>query len=169
MAPAAPQRRFALDHNFPAPVLAAFAVMMPAVELVPVADIDPTFPTLDDWELFVALHHHPGQWDGLITNDEALLSLPKEMSVLSQTGLSLVVATGEGHNPVRAVGVLLSHLAHICHHTQPRLPQVWKLSVSQKNFDEPWKFLERIADKRSTTARELFQTHKLHNFGRRDP
>jgi hypothetical protein len=47
-----------------------------------------------------------------------MLSLAKEMTVLSQTGLTLVVAKGQGHNPIRAVG-LLCHLAHICHHTQP--------------------------------------------------
>jgi hypothetical protein len=32
--------RFALDHNFPAPVLAAFSVLMPQVDLVPLARID---------------------------------------------------------------------------------------------------------------------------------
>jgi len=48
--------RFALDHNFPAPVLGAFSVMMPNVELVAIATIDQGFAELDDWELFVALH-----------------------------------------------------------------------------------------------------------------
>jgi len=31
-------------------------VMMPHVELVPIADIDQNLAEVDDWELFVALH-----------------------------------------------------------------------------------------------------------------
>jgi hypothetical protein len=50
--------------------------------------------------------------------------------------LSLVVAKGQGHNPIRAVGVLLCHLAHICHHTVPGTAQIWNLKVAQKNHDE---------------------------------
>jgi len=63
---------------------------------VPIAEIDPALAEVDDWELFVALHRHEQRWAGLVTNDEALLSLPKEMTVLSQTHLTLVVAAGEG-------------------------------------------------------------------------
>jgi hypothetical protein len=89
------------------------------VELVPVRAIYASWATLDDWELLLALHRHERRWDGLMTNDDAMLSLAKEMTVLSQTGLTLVVAKGEGHNPIRAVGALLCHLPHICHHTTP--------------------------------------------------
>ena len=49
---------------------------------------------LDDWELFLALHRLHPRWDGLITNDDTLLAQPKEMTVLSQTHLTLVVAKG---------------------------------------------------------------------------
>ena len=50
--------RFALDHNFPANVVATFGTLMPRLELVPIRDIDTRFAELDDWELFVALHRH---------------------------------------------------------------------------------------------------------------
>jgi len=153
--------RLALDHNFPAPVLKAFGVMVPHVELVPIAEIDEGLAEVDDWELFVALHRHEQRWDGLVTNDEALLSLAKEMTVLSQTNLTLIVAAGEGHNPIRAVGLLLCHLNHICHHTTPDRPQVWKLTVSQKDYDEPRKYLEKIAEKKQKTVEELFQIHRV--------
>ena len=153
--------RFALDHNFPAPILKAFAVMMPHVELVPIVEIDKGLAEIDDWELFVALHRHEQQWDGLVTNDEALLSLPKEMTVLAQTHLTLVVAAGEGHNPIRAVGLLLCHLNHICHHTKPDRAQVWRLGVKQKDYEEPRKYLEKIAEKRKISVDDIFQTHKL--------
>jgi hypothetical protein len=153
--------RFALDHNFPAPALSAFGLMMPNVELVAIADVDEAFAELDDWELFVALHRHPRRWDGLITNDDKLLALEKEMTVLSQTNLTLVVAKGEGDNPIRAVGLLLCHLNHICHHSRPDRAQVWILRVAQKNYEEPRAYLERIADKRGTSAEEIVRAHKL--------
>jgi hypothetical protein len=43
-----PHRRFALDHNFPAPVLRSFAMLLPFVDLVPIGDITrpgPSCPT----------------------------------------------------------------------------------------------------------------------------
>src|SRR5688572_12704525 len=125
---------------------------LPQVELVPIRDIDPGFAELDDWELLRELHRHGRAWDGIITNDDAMLSLPKEMTVLSQTGLTLVVAKGEGHNPIRAIGTLLCHLTHICHHTIPGTAQVWKLRVAQKNAQEVRDYLEAIAEKTGTTV-----------------
>lgn len=154
-------RRFALDHNFPAPFLARFAALMPYVELVSVAEIGPAFATLDDWELFLALYRHEARWDGLITNDARLLSLPREMSVLSQTHLTLVVADGVGHDPIRAVGILLSHLKHVCHHSRPDRAQVWKLGARQKEPDDPFTYLETIGEKRGESAAPVFQQHKL--------
>jgi hypothetical protein len=127
------RRLFALDHNFPEPVLATLATAIPMAELVPVRSIGEGMSDLDDWQLLAALNRDPRPWDGLITNDEAILSLPKEMTVLSQTHLSLVVVKGEGHSPVRATGVLLCHLAHICHHTTREHAQIWRLRVAQKN------------------------------------
>jgi hypothetical protein len=161
MAGAGDKVRFALDQNYPAPVIQAFGVMMPYVNLAPVAEIDPALAELDDWELFLALHRHQPPWDGLITNDDSLLAQPKEMTVLSQTHLTLVVAKGEGHSPVRSVGLLLAHLGHICHHSRRDRAQVWKLSVAQKDYEEPRAYLERIALKSKTTVDDLVRTHKL--------
>jgi hypothetical protein len=126
-----PRRLFALDQNFPEPVLAALESVLPA-ELVPVRKIDPKLSEVADWELLLALHRHSRPWDGLITNDDAMLKLPKELVVLSQTRLTLVVAKGEGHNPIRAVGALLCHLSHIRHQTNPQAAQIWTLRVAQK-------------------------------------
>jgi hypothetical protein len=90
-----------------------------------------------------------------------MLSLPKEMTVLSQTGLTLVVAKGEGHNPIRAVGALLCHLPHICHHTKPGLAQLWNLKVSQKNYDEVSEYLDKIAAKNKTTVASLVAANRV--------
>ena len=154
-------RRFALDHNFPGVFLDAFRRMMAYVELVPVSDIDPGFPDLDDWELLHELYLRHPVWDGLVTNDRNMLSLAKEMTVLDQTGLTLVVATGEGHNRVRAVGVLLCHMKHICHHTTRERAQIWELRVTQKDCDAPEAYLRRIAARHGTSVAKLHEMNKL--------
>jgi hypothetical protein len=134
---------------------------LPQVELVPVREIDPAFADLADWELLRELSRHERAWDGMITNDENMLSLPKEMTVLSQTGLTLVVAKGEGHNPIRAIGTLLCHLSHICHHTTPGTAQVWKLRVTQKNAEPASDYLDAIAKKMKTTVARIHAENKL--------
>jgi hypothetical protein len=152
---------FALDHNFPEPVLSAFADVLPMVELVPVRAVDPAWARLDDWELLAALHRHRRPWDGLITNDDHMLALPREMTVLSQTGLTLVVSKGEGHNPIRAVGTLLCHIPFVCHHTRPGHAQIWNLRMSQKNHEEVGDYLEKIAQRTGVTVGELLSAHRL--------
>lgn len=155
------RRLFALDHNFPQPILGAMSSALPQAELVPVRDIDPTFADLDDWELLRELHRHERPWDGMITNDDAMLALPKEMTVLSQTGLTLVIAKGEGHNPIRAVGTLLCHLTHICVHTTPGTGQIWRLRVSQKNAEPVHDYLDAIATKSRTSVAAIVRANKL--------
>ncbi len=155
------RRLFALDHNFPEPIVLAIAKAIPAAELVPVRAIGPELAELEDWELLARLHRDERTWDGLITNDVAMLSQPKEMTALSQTRLTLVVARGEGSNPIRAAGVLLCHLNHICRHTTHERAQIWDLRVKQKNAEEPRAFLERIAEKTGTTPEELVRVNRL--------
>lgn len=153
--------RFALDHNFPQPVVAPFSMLLPHVELVPISTIDPLLAKMDDWEIFIALATAERHWDGFITGDADLLSLPKEMTVLSQTSLTLVVTEGEGHSPIRAVGLLLCHLNHICHQTKDDLAQIWTLRTTQKNHEEPRAFLEKIAGKKKMTTEKLIAENKL--------
>jgi len=131
------------------------------VELVPIRAIDAAWTDLEDWELLLALHRHERNWDGMITNDEDMLSLAKEMTVLSQTALTLVVAKGEGHNPIRAVGALLCHVPFICHHTTRDRAQVWNLRVSQKNYDAVQVYLEKIAAKDGITVSGLVANNRV--------
>ena len=42
------RRRFALDQNFPEPIVDALSTWLEA-ELVPIRRIDQRMPTLDDW------------------------------------------------------------------------------------------------------------------------
>lgn len=157
------RRLFALDHNFPEPVLLGLAKAIPMAALVPVRTIRSELAEMDDWELLLALHRDERPWDGLVTNDTGMLSLPREMTVLSQTGLTLVVVRGEGGSPVRAIGALLCHLPFICRHTVAHRAQIWRLGVAQKNYEDASIYLDKIAEKHRTTVQALFEQHKLSN------
>lgn len=152
---------FALDQNFPQPIVETLREFMTEAELVAVGDIDPRLTDIDDWELLLALHHHARAWDGLITTDSGMLSLPRELSVLMQTGLTLVVADAAGHDPLKATGLVLAYLPWIAAHTQADHPQVWVLRSANKPHKEPWEWLTRLASRRGTTARALFDGEKL--------
>jgi hypothetical protein len=88
---------FALDQNFPHPIVGALNAFLLEAELVPLRDIDPLLVAdMDDWQVLLALHHHDRAWDGLITTDSGMLNLPREIAVIRQTNLTLVVAEGGG-------------------------------------------------------------------------
>ena len=53
-----PRRLFALDQNFPQPIVSALSEFMAEAEFVALADIDARLADLDDWEVLLALHHH---------------------------------------------------------------------------------------------------------------
>ncbi len=161
MRSATPRRRFALDHNFPEPILSGLAAAIPMAELVPVRFIEAHITELDDWELLLALHQHELHWDGLVTNDANMLALPREVTVLAQTRLTLVVIRGDGDSAVRATGALLCHLPFICRHTTPERAQVWRLRTAQKNYDEVTIYLDQIAARHGKTAEALFEEYKL--------
>ena len=51
-------RLFALDHNFPDPIVAVLADFQEDAKLVRVDQIDSRMPDLEDWELLLALSLH---------------------------------------------------------------------------------------------------------------
>jgi hypothetical protein len=161
----APRRLFALDQNFPEPIVRALDEFLGCARLVPVRQIDERMPRLEDWELLEKIHAHRGlassdgaelqAWDGLITSDDAMLNDPRAMGTLKRTGLTLVIADGQGHNPVRATGLVLFHLDHICVHTVPSRPQIWTLRATQKQSESPDKHLATLASREKITVQEL--------------
>jgi hypothetical protein len=94
-------RLFALDKNFPQPIVGVLSDFQTDATLVPLDQINPRMSTLDDWELLLALHHHADPWDGLITTDTSMLAQGPELATLIQTRLTLVVAVASGHNQSR--------------------------------------------------------------------
>ena len=155
------RRLFALDQNFPTPIVATLQQYMPEADLVAIADIHPRMPTLEDWQVLLALHTDKRPWDGLVTNDADMLALPKEMAVLIQTKLTLVIAEAAGHDPLRATGLVLTHLPWICKKTSPDASQVWLLRATQKAHEEPWSLLAEIGRRRGGSAKDHFRANKL--------
>jgi hypothetical protein len=64
-------RLFALDHNFPDPIVSVLAGFQTDAELVRIDQIHSGMADLDDWELLLALHQRSEAWDGLITTDSS--------------------------------------------------------------------------------------------------
>lgn len=153
-------RLFALDHNFPSPIVQVLAEFQADAELVRVDEIDDRMPDLDDWELLLALHHHARPWDGLITTDSSMLNQGPELASLIQTNLTLVVAVESGHNPVKASGLLFAYLGGICQ-TRPDQPQVWTLAATNRPHRKPWDFFERFAEHNNCSTDEMWQAFRL--------
>lgn len=154
-------RLFALDHNFPDPIVTVLTDFQADAELVRVDEIDKRMPDLDDWELLLALHHHARPWDGLITTDSSMLNQGPELAALIQTKLTLVVAMASGHDPVKASGLLFAYLGGICKRTRPDAAQAWTLNAAHHRHREPWDFLKRFADHNSREAADVWHEFKM--------
>lgn len=109
---------FALDQNFPQPLVQSVQPYLADVELVPIRAIDVRLTDAEDWEILLALQHHARAWDGLVTTDSSMLNQARELAVVRQTNLSLVVAHDSGHDPIKATGLLLAHIDYIARETK---------------------------------------------------
>lgn len=155
------RRLFALDHNFPDPIVAVLADFQAHADLVRIDQIDARLPDLEDWELLLALYHDERPWDGLITTDSSMLNQGPELATLIQTRLTLVVVLEAGHNPVKASGLLFAHLEGICKRTEPNTPQVWPLRAVSQSHRDPWEFLQRFAEHNNRSAEEVWGQYRL--------
>jgi hypothetical protein len=162
---------FALDHNYPAPIIQQAQPYLLGVELVSIEDIDPRLTQFEDWELLLALHHHSREWDGMISNDTSMLDQERELAVLGYTHLTLVAPVAAGHDPIRSTGLVLAHIEDIASRTTPRKPQVWRLTGRTGGGQHPDQFIEKLAKKaqldpvdlrkRGTPARNVLQRNPL--------
>lgn len=152
---------FAIDHNFPVPIVETLAKYQSDAEVVSISEIDPRMSELEDWEILLTLHLHERAFDGLITQDDSMLSLEREVSVLVQTKLTLIVPLKSGSNPIKSTGLLFAYLSAICGQTTIRSPQVWRLGIGHKPPKDGWDCLRGIADKNNESAQNLFDRSKL--------
>lgn len=152
---------FALDQNFPVPIIVALNEYIVEATLVSVRDIDPLLAEVDDWEIFVALSQDAAPWDGLITTDSGMLAQSRELAAVLQTNLTLVVTHDAGHDPIKATGLLFTHLAYICRNTRKDEAQIWELSARNRPAHPPWHFFERIAQHTTRTAGDVWEEGRL--------
>lgn len=162
---------FALDHNYPAPIIDRARPFLRDVELVPIGEIDPRLPEFDDWKLLLALHYHSRAWDGMISNDTSMLEQDRELAVLGYTCLSLVAPVAAGHDPIRSTGLVLAHIENIASRTTTARPQVWKLHGRTPGGEHPDRFFAKLAKragldphdlrKEAMPARELLERNPL--------
>lgn len=155
------RRLFALDHNFPDPIVAVLADFQAHADLVRIDQIDARLADLDDWELLLALYHDERPWDGLITTDGSMLNQGPELATLIQTRLTLVVVLESGHNPVKASGLLFAHLEGICKRTLPDVAQVWPLRAVSQPHRDPWEFLQRFAEHNNRPPEDVWRQYQL--------
>nr|MBA2601366.1 hypothetical protein [Actinomycetota bacterium] len=156
-------RLFALDQGFPQPIVQSLSEYLEdEVALRPIAAIDPRLTeNMDDWQILLALHHHAEPWDGLITTDSGMLALPRELAVVLQTKLSLVVVLESGHDPVKATGILLAQISGICKRNVPNRGQIWALRTVEKRPEDPWDQLHALAERRGVERAELWEDARL--------
>jgi hypothetical protein len=161
---------FALDHNYPSPIIEQAKPFLADVELAFIGEIDPRLPEFDDWELLLALHHHPRGWDGIISNDTSMLDQERELAVLGYTHLTLVAPVAAGHDPIRSTGLVLTHIENIAARTTPRRPQIWRLSGRTGSGQHPDQFIDKLARKASLDPIDLRkQATPSSAILRRDP
>ncbi|HVF59610.1 MAG TPA: hypothetical protein VNJ70_07370 [Thermoanaerobaculia bacterium] len=154
--------RFALDQNFPAPIVAALRDYIVEADLVPIGDIHPRLPTLDDWQLLVVLSRDSPACDGLVTTDNSMLLQERELAVLIQTKLTLVVADAAGDDPIKATGLVLAYLPWIAKRKHRHQAQVWVLRTMPRAAEDPWDRLKRIAKQQGDAdPKRLYSRHKI--------
>jgi hypothetical protein len=151
---------FVYDQNFPMPIMRH--IIVPGLTLRPLKDIHPDLiADHDDWEVMRELRVRGGV-DGWITLDRKMLNLEKEMVVLHQSRLSLVVFEGAGNDPLIATGMLLTHVTVIAKQTNPRQAQLSHLRRSPtKPPENPWARIEQIAAREKVSAQTLYDRNKL--------
>ena len=145
---------FVLDHNFPWQV--TDLPWPEGLRLTRLADYDASLiQHYDDWQVFDALNRR-GDVDGFITNDAKILHLAREMVVLSRTRLTLVVADGVGHDPIRATGLVMLYLGQITHRLSHRA-QIFTLRSGDLGRYQcsPAKRINRLAEHQNITPQEL--------------
>jgi len=152
--------RFAVDHNFPKPLLDAIRGYLPfGVEMI--KDISPLLvENVEDWQVLLALSQR--EYHGFISLDFEAIVLPKEMAVVHQTHLTVVAIEAAGNNPLRAAGQLLIHATHIEKAYRADAAQVFKISPPRLRPPErAWDCLGTISARQEKSVAQVFREYRL--------
>jgi hypothetical protein len=148
---------FVLDQNFPFHVL---SVRWPLhVRLTPLGDIAPNLvEDHEDWEILYHLDQR-GDVHGFVTNDANMLDLPREITMLQWTKLTLVVTASVGHDAIRATGLLMVYMDAIARRGvgQPQLYVLKPINLAATNLHD---HTNKLAGRVGLTPPELLQRER---------
>lgn len=152
--------RFAVDHDFPEPILRATAPFLP-IDVEMIATLDRRLvDRLDDWQVILALSQ--AGFEGLITLDTAMLSLPRELAVVHQTRFTIVAIEAAGYNPLRATGQLLLHVQEVAAQHDSSQPQIFRIARPRGIHPaSAWDSLGEIASNQGVSIQQLFDANRL--------
>ncbi len=150
-----PKKLFVLDTNFPEPIVDALAPFITDATLVPIRAMGAGWSEWDDDVVIGRLAQHAIHWAGLITTDDDMVSDRAIMTALFHARIALIIAAAAGHNPLKASGLVLTHLPWICKNMPFGSPSIYRLATSNPECLSPIKKLDRLAqhDKGPATAR----------------
>lgn len=102
-----------------------------------------------------------GGIDGFVTLDSQMLNLAKEMAVLQQTKLTLVVVQEGGSDPFVATGLLMVYMPQILKRFEPHKAQLWRLRHGEKKPEKPWDQLRTIANHQNADVGDLYRSVRI--------
>ncbi|MCY3646910.1 MAG: hypothetical protein OXH07_08055 [Chloroflexi bacterium] len=153
---------FLLDQDFPNPSIPD----LPDIDLRPLRDVHPDLiRDHEDWEVLREIRRRGGA-DGLITLDAGMLNQAKEMVVLRQTRLTLVVFRGTNNDPFVAAGLLMIHAPQIVRQLDRRRAQLWVLNKPSATPDSLWTRIGELARHESLSADALIRRERIAPINR---
>jgi hypothetical protein len=151
--------RFALDQNFPTPIVDCLAQYIVGVDLSSLHQIDPRLCDLDDRPLLIALRQLG--FDGLVTNNYRMFDVPSEVAAILATKLTVFGVEGVGDDPLRATGAVLLDLPGALTQFKPDEPQIFWVNPRNPRPVKPWDRIGVAASRRGVSAKELYQGVKV--------
>lgn len=125
---------------------------------VPLRQIDPRLPELDERPLLIALQQRG--FPGLVTNNYRMLSNPKGLAAILKTRPSVFAIEGVDHDSTRATGALLLDLPGAVRRMREAGGRVFWLRPRNPQPQDAWELLQRAADRLHAGASTLYEDVK---------
>lgn len=151
--------RFALDQGFPDSSLVR--TPLPDLELVPLRVLHPDLTANhEDWQVLQQLRAR-GDVDGFVTLDAKMLRLEKEMVVLEQTRMTLVVLQDLDNDPFAAGALLVAISGRLARAFDRRQPQVFLVRLPRLVVEKPQRRLEAVSKQGGRTLSQMRKAGRL--------
>ncbi len=146
-----------LDQDFPDPSIPP----MPDIDIQPLRNVHPDLTrNHEDWAVMQQIKQRGGV-DGLITLDARMLNQAKEMVVLKQARLTLVVFEDTDNDPFVAAGLLMIHAPEIARRLDRRKAELWILRKPKASPQNPWDRIELLAARESLSPDRLMRRERI--------